>query len=153
MKKHILLFIMTAGALLTSCNVNGGSSKLGNESSTQAVAEQTENSNDSLNPTTTTLPNVNGNSAGLNPIVVDTSTPPSGKQLSETDKMLVNYNEEFLKMVQSKQEGKQIDPESSKRFDEIQKKLQELEKAGKLNDNQKQLLKVTKDAYNTFKQK
>lgn len=63
-------------------------------------------------------------------------------------KLVKEYSEELNKCVEAKMSGKAIDDAAKQRIAELQNKLGELEKAGKMNQQLLDLKKVNDDVYN-----
>ena len=63
-------------------------------------------------------------------------------------KLVKEYSEEINKCVDAKMSGKAIDDAAKQRITELQSKLGELEKAGKMNRQLLELKKVSDDVYN-----
>jgi len=72
---------------------------------------------------------------------------------SDADELLKQYSATFINMVQASKQGKNVDPADTQKIIDFQNQLDKLEKSGQLTDVQKQLFKVTNDAYNAFKKK
>lgn len=78
---------------------------------------------------------------------VKQEAPKPVKPETGTDKLLKRYSEVFINLVKDKQAGKTVD---TKELIKIKSELDELEKSGKLDAAQQELLKVTNDAYDQF---
>ena len=70
-----------------------------------------------------------------------------------TDKLLKQYNAELIALIEASKSGKGLSDDAVKKFNELQNELNELQKSGKLSDTQKELFKVTSDAYAKLKNK
>ena len=159
MKKIILLAIVALGFTFVACN--GSNDDKTNSASTASVSQATEATNTNVeaqteapsqNPVMPNLgvPTADGKQAVKNN---DLENPKPARAETPTDRLMKSYNEAFVNMVLDKQAGKEISEEAKKNLAELQSKLGELEKSGKLNETQKQLLKATNDAYNEFMKK
>ncbi len=74
------------------------------------------------------------------------------KPESETDKLLKQYNEEMVALIEKSKNGANLDNATQKLL-ELQSKLEQLDKSGKLSETQQELFKVTNNAYNMLKNK
>ena len=88
--------------------------------------------------------NQTNNEAGKSKTPVKPETP--------TDKLLKQYNEAMGALIDASKNGK-LSEEATQKFMDLQTQLEELDNSGKLSTTQKELFKVTKDAYNMLKSK
>lgn len=69
------------------------------------------------------------------------------KAETPADRLVKQYGETLVDLIQASKAGKPNEAAAQK-FENLKKQLEELDKAGKLNSNQKDLFKATNDAYN-----
>ena len=156
MKKIFAIMTLAFSVSLISCsgNADGSSSQTTSDVADTTAAQVVDST------ATSTAPSEKAPS-----IVTTTSDNPTAtpaailkdkgpvKPDSEADKLLKQYNEAFLDQVQAIQTGKELGEADKQRFIDLQNSLEQMEKSGKLSEQQKQLLKATTDAYNQFKKK
>lgn len=75
------------------------------------------------------------------------------KPETPTDKLVKQYNEAMLALIDASKAGGDAKEAANKHFNEIKAQLEELDKSGKLNDTQKELVNVTNNAYNMLNSK
>lgn len=66
---------------------------------------------------------------------------------TSTDKLIKQYNEDLVALIQSSQQNGKLDDAKVKAFIELQQRIEDLDKNGQLSANQKELFKVASDAY------
>ena len=74
-------------------------------------------------------------------------TPEEAEKYKETIALLRDYGKEMITCLDAKRAGKTIDEATKQRITEIKNKLSELDKAGKMNKDHKELLKANNDMY------
>ncbi|MBR5117499.1 MAG: hypothetical protein IK100_02495 [Muribaculaceae bacterium] len=131
-------------------NVEASASVTNNEVSTEVASQEADMStlNAAVQP--------NGNQANLATPKQEPKAPFSAEdavKYKEGIKVVKEYGDEVNKCVDAKLNGKVIDEATKQRIAEIQKKLNELEKAGKLNQQLLELKMVSDDVYNKVKVK
>lgn len=142
MKKIIFIVAMVSCMALTACNGSSNdTSKRDVRPAPQAITDST-NADTAATVAPTTMP------------VATQATPQAPQQAprpvkpeSSTDKLLKQYNEVFVNLVLDKKAGKDID---TKEIEKLKSQLEQLDKNGGLDATQKELLKVTNDAYDQF---
>lgn len=166
MKKIVYILTFAVAVVMAACNSNGESSGA-SPNSTDANGNNpvAAASADSAGMTTDTA------AQGGNEVTVATSdvakTQPNGAQATpatttpqsqpfspeetakykEAIELINTYKDEVNKCITVKS-GKEIDDATKQRISEIQSKLNELEKAGKMNKKLLDLKKVSDDVYN-----
>lgn len=75
------------------------------------------------------------------------------KPETPTDKLIKQYNEAMLALIDASKTGGEAQEAAIKHFNEIKAQLEELDKNGKLNATQKDLFNVTNNAYNMLNSK
>ena len=159
MKKVVYFLTLAVAMSLMACNSgNGASSKSSDgemivtETSAASVGEVAASAQDGemATPEAAAQPS-NGNvSAKATP-----QQPPKAPPFSAEDavkykegiKLVKDYSDELNKCVEAKMNGGAIDEAAQQRITEIQNKLTELEKAGKMNKQLLELKKVSDDVY------
>jgi hypothetical protein len=149
--------------LFVSCNGNTSSNSA--EKNSAAVSQDTVNAQNidstksnnidanttleskktPLNQEITNNNNQTNNEAGKAKTPVKPETP--------TDKLLKQYNEAMGALIDASKNGSKPSEEATQKFMDLQTQLEELDNSGKLSTTQKELFKVTKDAYNMLKSK
>lgn len=163
MKKFFILALAMMALTATSCNGSGNASdKVGSQAAGQSQEAVNDNAATSSDGDSVQAPiKERGEVAPLSkdqaPGVATNPKPleqpkVQPKPESEVDKMLKQYNELMVAMILAHNEGKD-DKESTQQFLNIKGQLDKLDKSGKLSDTQKELFKVTNDAYNKLQNK
>ncbi len=75
-------------------------------------------------------------------------TPEEAEKYKEATTLLRTYGQEMLNCLDAKNNGQEIDAGTKQRISEIQKKLAELQKAGKMNRELIELYNSSNDTYN-----
>lgn len=160
MKKLFYISALMLAVAATSCNGSGNTSTTSGEStsqveesiadsvSTDSVSSSNEQVSQDAN-TQSMLP-VSKDIAAKSDKPVEPKVQP--KPESETDKLVKQYSDAMVSLIEASKGGK-IDEAANKKFLELQSKLEALDKSGKLSETQKELFKVTNDAYNMLKNK
>ena len=160
MKK--VVFILAVAMTLAACNGSNEASTSSTEvKSGETVAPSTSATNEN-SPATVEAQgdNVAAGEAAAQP--GDAKVAPAKPQqvpkapfsaedavkYKEGIKLVKEYSEELNKCVEAKMSGKAIDDAAKQRIAELQNKLGELEKAGKMNQQLLDLKKVSDDVYN-----
>lgn len=159
MKKVVYFLTLAVAMSLAACNSeNGTSSKSSDaemivtETSTVSVGEVAASAQDGekATPEAAVQPSKGNVSAKATP-----QQPPKAPPFSAEDavkykegiKLVKDYSDELNKCVEAKMNGGAIDDAAKQRITEIQNKLAELEKAGKMNKQLLELKKVSDDVY------
>ena len=158
--KNVVYFLTLAVAMsLMACNSgNGVSSKSSDgemivtETSAASVGEVAASAQDveMATPEAAAMPNNGNASANTAPQQPPKASPFSAEdavKYKEGIKLVKEYSDELNKCVDAKMNGGAIDDAAKQRITEIQNKLTELEKAGKMNKQLIELKKVSDDVY------
>ena len=161
MKKIFYLVALVLAVAATSCNGSGNNSASTASQASQAQldAAPTSVSHDSVanageasqGADVQNFPKVGKvASQDAKPLEAPKVQP---KPESETDKLLKQYNEEMVALIEKSKNGANLDNATNQKFLELQSKLEQLDKSGKLSETQQELFKVTNNAYNMLKNK
>jgi len=144
----------------TSCNGSGNTSTTSGESTSQVEESVADSvSTDSVSSSDGQV-SQDANTQAMLPVSKDI-TAKSDKPVepkvqpkpeSEIDKLVKQYSDAMVSLIEASKGGK-IDEAANKKFLELQSELEALDKSGKLSETQKELFKVTNDAYNMLKNK
>lgn len=163
MKKVVFILALAVAMTLAACNGSNEASTSSTEvKSGETVASSTSATNEN-SPATVEAQSDNvaaGEAAAAQP--GDAKVTPAKPQQApkapfsaedavkykEGIKLVKEYSEELNKCVEAKMSGKAIDDAAKQRITELQNKLGELEKAGKMNQQLLDLKKVNDDVYN-----
>ena len=162
MKKVVFILALAVAMTLAACNGSNEASTSSTEvKSGETVAPSTSATNEN-SPATVEAQgdNVAAGEAAAQP--GDAKVAPAKPQQApkapfsaedavkykEGIKLVKEYSEELNKCVEAKMSGKAIDDAAKQRIAELQNKLGELEKAGKMNQQLLELKKVNDDVYN-----
>ena len=162
MKKVVFILALAVAMTLAACNGSNEASTSNTEvKSGETVAPSTSTTNEN-SPATVKAQgdNVAAGEAAAQPS--DANVTPAKPQQApkapfsaedavkykEGIKLVKEYSEELNKCVEAKMSGKAIDDAAKQRIAELQNKLGELEKAGKMNQQLLDLKKVNDDVYN-----
>ncbi len=162
MKKVVFILALAVAMTLAACNGSNEASTSSTEvKSGETVAPSTSATNEN-SPATVEAQgdNVAAGEAAAQP--GDAKVTPAKPQQApkapfsaedavkykEGIKLVKEYSEELNKCVEAKMSGKAIDDAAKQRIAELQNKLGELEKAGKMNQQLLDLKKVSDDVYN-----
>lgn len=162
MKKVVFILALVVAMTLAACNGSNEASTSSTEvKSGETVAPSTSATNEN-SPATVEAQgdNVAAGEAAAQP--GDAKVTPAKPQQApkapfsaedavkykEGIKLVKEYSEELNKCVEAKMSGKAIDDAAKQRIAELQNKLGELEKAGKMNQQLLDLKKVNDDVYN-----
>lgn len=162
MKKVVFILALAVAMTLAACNGSNEASTSSTEvKSGETVAPSTSATNEN-SPATVKAQgdNVAAGEAAAQP--GDANVTPAKPQQApkapfsaedavkykEGIKLVKEYSEELNKCVEAKMSGKAIDVAPKQRIAELQNKLGELEKAGKMNQQLLDLKKVNDDVYN-----
>ena len=157
MKRYFLFASVMLALAAVSCNGGGNGSTSGNVSQSsegQPVADSVAQAQAQDNAATPSvlMPGAvgNGNASA-------SATAPEKKKLeapkvpvtpeTPTDKLIKQYNDELVALIQSSQQDGKLDEAKVKAFAHLGKQIEALDKEGKLSTNQKELFKVASDAY------
>ena len=80
-------------------------------------------------------------------------SPEEAAKYKETINYLKEYGNEMVKCLEAKKAGKGIDESTKQRVSGLQNKLNELQKAGKMNKDHIELFKANNDMYNLLLKK
>ena len=162
MKKVVFILALAVAMTLAACNGSNEASTSSTEvKSGETVAPSTSATNEN-SPATVKAQgdNVAAGEAAAQPgdAKVTPATPQQAPKApfsaedavkyKEGIKLVKEYSEELNKCVEAKMSGKAIDDAAKQRIAELQNKLGELEKAGKMNQQLLDLKKVNDDVYN-----
>lgn len=164
MKKIVYILTLAVAIVMAACNTTGESSvassdktdgnsdkavsvssTVNDEAATQTTAQ------DGNMPTPDIAPLPGSNQATPAQPVPAPKAPFSAEDAAkykEGIKLVKDYSDELNKCVDAKTSGKDIDAATKQRITEIQNKLNDLEKAGKMNQQLIDLKKVSDDVYN-----
>ena len=162
MKKVVYILTLAVAMTLAACNGSNEASTSGTEvKSGETVAPSASATNENSPATVEAQSdNVPAGDAAAQPgdAKVSPASPqqPPKAPISAEDavkykegiKLVKEYSEEINKCVDAKMSGKAIDDAAKQRITELQSKLSELEKAGKMNQQLLELKKVSDDVYN-----
>lgn len=161
MKKVVYILTLAVAMTLAACNgSNEASTSSTDVKSGKTVAPSASAINDVAPATDGGQGNVSvaGDAAQPSGTTVSPASPqqPPKAPISAEDavkykegiKLVKEYSEEINKCVDAKMSGKAIDDAAKQRITELQSKLSELEKAGKMNQQLLELKKVSDDVYN-----
>ena len=162
MKKVVFILALAVAMTLAACNGSNEASTSGTEvKSGETVAPSASATNENSPATVEAQSdNVPAGDAAAQPgdAKVSPASPqqPPKAPISAEDavkykegiKLVKEYSEEINKCVDAKMSGKAIDDAAKQRITELQSKLSELEKAGKMNQQLLELKKVSDDVYN-----
>lgn len=155
MKRYFLFASVMLALAAVSCNGGGNGSTSGNVSQSsegQPVADSVAQAQDNAATPSVLMPGAvgNGNASA-------SATAPEKKKLeapkvpvtpeTPTDKLIKQYNDELVALIQSSQQDGKLDEAKVKAFAHLGKQIEALDKEGKLSTNQKELFKVASDAY------
>lgn len=168
MKHLIYIFVVILASVFVSCSGNtSNNSSTTNSSSSTAMSQDTAS-----NQNTDTTGNTNQADVDLSKI--ESSKAPTNQEITNnndnakpelekpnvpvkpetpTDKLLKQYNEALGALIEASKNGGTPSEEATHKFMNLQTQLEELESSGKLSTTQKELFKVTKDAFNMLKSK
>ena len=144
----------------TSCNGSGNTSTTSGESSSQVEESVADSvSTDSVSSSNEQV-SQDANTQAMLPVSKDIAAKSDKpvepkvqpKPESEIDRLVKQYSDAMVSLIEASKGGK-IDEAANKKFLELQSELEALEKSGKLSETQKELFKVTNDAYNMLKNK
>ena len=152
MKK--VVYILTLAALMTlmACNSENGTSSKSVDADGKMIKTETSVSESVSQSETVSTPAAD--QPGDNQ--VKASQPKPGQapfsaedavKYKEGIKLVKDYSDELNKCVEAKMSGNSIDEAQKQRITDIQNKLSELEKAGKMNKQLIELKKVSDDVY------
>lgn len=159
MKKVVYFLTLAVAMSLAACNSeNGASSKSSDgemivtETSAASVGEvaTSAQNGEMATPEAAAQPSNGSASANAAPQQPPKATPFSAEdavKYKEGIKLVKEYSDELNKCVDAKMNGGAIDEATKQRITEIQNKLTELEKAGKMNKQLVELKKVSDDVY------
>ena len=165
MKKVVYILTLAVAMAMAACNTS-------NESSEASSASSDASANNAV-ATTSEANSAEANEAAISGNEVNVSTPdvapqpgtnqaaPAAPKLEpkapftpeEAAKykdaigLVKNYSEEVNKVLDAKMNGKAIDEAAKQRITEIQNKLADLQKSGKMNDKLLELKKISDDVY------
>ncbi len=162
MKKVVFILALAVAMTLAACNGSNEASTSSTEvKSGETIAPSTSATNEN-SPATVEAQgdNVAAGEAAAQP--GDAKVTPAKPQQApkapfsaedavkykEGIKLVKEYSEELNKCVEAKMSGKAIDDAAKQRIAELQNKLGELEKTGKMNQQLLDLKKVNDDVYN-----
>ncbi len=155
MKKLVYSLTLAAVVSLAACTTGNesSSSKSGDVSGDKAVTEASAVKNEVAPVQDTNEKNAdvaaqpNASQPKMQP-PKSPFTPEEAAKYKEAIGLVKDYGDELNKCVEAKTAGKEIDAAAKQRITEIQNKLSELEKAGKMNKQLIDLKKVSDDVYN-----
>lgn len=158
MKKVVYFLTLAVAMSLMACNSdNGASSKSSDgemvvtETSSASGGEVSGSAQGGEVATPGPAAQPNGDNAKAAPQLPQPKAPFSAEdavKYKEGIKLVKEYSDELNKCVDAKMNGGAIDEAMKQRITEIQNKLSDLEKAGKLNQQLIELKKVSDDVYN-----
>lgn len=158
MKKVVYFLTLAVAMSLMACNSdNGASSKSSDgemvvtETSSASRGEVSGSAQGGEVATPGPAAQPNGDNAKAAPQLPQPKAPFSAEdavKYKEGIKLVKEYSDELNKCVDAKMNGGAIDEAMKQRITEIQNKLSDLEKAGKLNHQLIELKKVSDDVYN-----
>lgn len=154
MKKVVYILTLAVAMTLTACNGSGGDSSAPADSSGSMSVSKSSVADDATKAITQPAPEEALQPSG-NKAAVPTMEPPKAplspeeaEKYKESISLLKTYGEQVAKCTDAVKEGKAIDDDTKKQIAELQKKLDELEKAGKMHKDHIDLYKFTNDIYN-----
>lgn len=142
-----IFYTLTAVAVMlvaASCNADrkasaGSDNAAPRQELVGDTARQT-NATPAVTPGATNAPTVN---RATNEVIAD-KTPLKAE--TPADRLVKQYGETLVALIQASKAGKPNEAAAQK-FENLKKQLEELDKSGKLNTNQKELFKATNDAF------
>ena len=158
MKKLLFFSTIVIALIATSCKGDGATEN--KPSAQDSVLMDFQDSVATVSQTGDTVPVANasglkvgngGQAASDKPALEAPNVPVTAE--TATDKLLKQYNAELIALIEASKSGKGLSDDAVKKFNELQNELNELQKSGKLSDTQKELFKVTSDAYAKLKNK
>lgn len=158
MKKVVYIMALAVTMLASACNGNtGGSSapadtmgniSMSNASNTEDAALNIPTNGDQMSGASGEVVQGDNQSAALPAPPKPAFTPEEAEKYKDAIGLIKNYSEEVNKCVDAKMNGKAIDETVKQRITDIQTKLADLEKNGKMNQKLIELKKVSDDVYN-----
>lgn len=162
MKKVVYILTLALAMSLAACNNGKESSKASSDNASdgmvvistsaaneEAAAEATVQDGNASTPGEAAQPNGNqANPAQPSPAPKAPFSAEDAVKYKDGIKLVKDYSDELNKCIEAKTSGKEIDKATIQRISEIQKQLNELEKAGKMNQQLIDLKKVSDDVYN-----
>lgn len=155
MKKVVYILSLAVAMSLAACNTGNESSasKSDDASSDKAVSMTSAANEDvaSVQDTNETASDVAAQPEASQPKMRPPKapmTPEEAEKYKEATTLLRTYGQEMLNCLDAKNNGQEIDAGTKQRISEIQKKLAELKKAGKMNDELIELYNSSNDTYN-----
>ena len=157
MKKVVYILTLAVAVALAACNSGDESSasKSGDASSssdntvsmTSAANEAVSSVQDTNEQASDVAAQPNASQSKMQPPKAP-MTPEEAEKYKEATTLLRTYGQEMLNCLDAKNNGQEIDASTKQRISEIQKKLAELKKAGKMNDELIELYNSSNDTYN-----
>lgn len=151
MKKVFYLFTMVLFLTLIGCNgaENNENASTSANNSASAVSVSTSGV-ETEQPSAVTQPS--GSTTNAAPATAQPTkkplTPEEAEKYKEAISLLKDYGKEMINCLDAKKSGKEIDDDTKQRISQIQNKLTELQKAGKMNQDHIELFKANNDMYN-----
>ncbi len=178
MKKILFFSVIILALVSASCKNGGKDSKSVQKDSAPSVPSAVVSDSDTVKAATPEMPAQQPSQAnapavtsakvpvapvpGLEKTKTPTLAPPQKpaekpkvpvKPESDTDKLIKQYSVAMLSLIEASKTGGDAEETATQQFIELQGQLDKLEKSGQLSDTQKELFKVTTDAYNRMKSK
>ena len=146
MKISYILAVVALMLMAGSCDGNrkDSGSNVNAASRQELVGDSIKNVSavDSVSPETAKDPAVPVQSLAKDANAAKASVKPE----TAADRLVKQYGETLVALIQASKAGKP-DEAAAKKFDELKRQLEELDKRGKLSTNQKELFKATNDAF------
>lgn len=165
MKHLFYTSAMILALVFVSCNGNTSSNSAAKSSaavSQENVNTQNIDSTSNSNNIDPNIPKLEANKTPQNQNITNNNNQTNSeagkaktpvKPETPTDKLLKQYNEAMGALIDASKNGSKPSEEATQKFMDLQTQLEELDNSGKLSTTQKELFKVTKDAYNMLKSK
>lgn len=158
MKKVVYFLTLAVAMSLMACNSDNGASSKSSDGEMVVTETSSASGGEVSGPaqggevaTPEPAAQPNGDNAKAAPQLPQPKAPFSAEdavKYKEGIKLVKEYSDELNKCVDAKMNGGAIDEAMKQRITEIQNKLSDLEKAGKLNQQLIELKKVSDDVYN-----
>lgn len=152
MKKVFYIFTLAFCISLMGCNgandgKDGSTVSSTNNSTTSVSASDNISQDVSQEPSATIQPENSAMAPVPNLPQKPAMTPEEAEEYKEAIALLRDYGKEMVTCLDTKRAGKTIDEATKQRITEIQNKLSELDKAGKMNKDHKELFKANNEMY------
>lgn len=157
MKKVICLLTLAVAIAMTACNrSDGDSSSSSNSSANDVSVSKSTAAGDATQEISPSVPDVGQQPNANLTVAPDPNIQPPKPALSPEDaekykesiSLMRVYGEQVAKCADAVSNGKPIDDDTKKQIAELQKKLGELKKAGKMHKDHIVLYNTTTDIYN-----